>query len=96
METTMNKSEVFERKQFDLSMFNAYLNDFCSPDDLLFHLMELKAEYLELSLYAQEGFRIDNKDTVERRFFAHENIHKHIYYLGCIIDVLKSLAGIQI
>lgn len=76
---------------FDYSKFNEFFNWTTKPEDVLRALEEMRLEYLELSLYAAEGFELTDTNINEGRSWAHKDIHNHIFQLGNIIDLLKSL-----
>lgn len=77
--------------EFDFSRFNAFLSSVIFPADLVEHLESLRLEYMELSLYAAQGFT--SFEGMEGRDCAHDQVHSHLLYLGYLIDLLKDLAA---
>ena len=73
---------------YDYSKFDEYFDDINNPDGVVEFLHEIRASYLELSLYA-EGMAAGNTEIDNP--FSHDNVIAHSNLIESFINIIKSL-----
>ena len=74
-------------ENLDYSKLSEYFKEVESPNEMIPELEEMRTEYLELSLYAEQN--VDNTNGTERH--SHEYALRHSRLLGDLIRLLKTI-----